>query len=435
MFQNSNFSKDMEENYNRIDRLSQQTDRLDAEDDDLDNSYSSHFKINDDRFFLAKLICLVIAIHGFVMIFVSLATGQKVQAYISLGYSAIMFFNYIAVKFTKNLNVFYPICFIFFFALEILYLLTGGANGFGILWITIIPIFGIFMLSTSIQMILSISMCTILVIAFWTPIREFTYAFSSDFMVRFPILFIIENIFSIAANYRMSRTESRHIATLQELTNLKNNMASEIDAKTYEIHLQQEKNKKFTFEITQALVSAVDAKDPNTAGHSKRVAEYAVMIGKKIGLSGEELDTLYLTSLVHDIGKIGIPDEVIKKEGLYTDEDLLVLKKHTIIGANILSNISSIPEVAAGVRWHHEHYDGSGYPDQLSGTIIPLYARIIAVADAYDSMTSTRKYKQILTKDTVRMEIKNGRGKQFDPVLADCMLEIIDDDKEFRLHE
>lgn len=392
-------------------------------------------KETDDRIFLAKLMCLGISILGVVMLFVSLFTNQIVQVYISIAYSVTMALTFVSILTTKKLTIFYPVCFVFFFALEIGFMITGGSDGFGILWITIIPIFGVFMLTTPILMILSISMCTVLIIGFWTPIRDYMYHFNQDFMVRFPILFFMDNLFAIVANYRMSLTESRRNSALRELTNLKDNLEQEINSKTYEVRIQQEKNRKFTFEITQALVSAVDAKDPNTSGHSKRVAEYSVMIGKKMGLDKDDLDTLYLTGLVHDLGKIGIPDEIIKREGLYTDEDLLILQKHTIIGANILSNITSIPEIAAGVRWHHERYDGNGYPDQLSGTIIPLFARIIAVADAYDSMTSTRSYRQTLPKETVRAEIENGKGKQFDPVIADFMLKIIDEDKDYLLHE
>ena len=135
--------------------------------------------------------------------------------------------------------------------------------------------------------------------------------------------------------------------------------------------------------------------------------------------------------MLHDVGKIGISDAIINKTERLTDEEYAEIKKHPVIGAKILSDISEMPDIQDGARWHHERYGGAGYPDGLSGNDISEIARIIGVADAYDAMTSTRSYRDCLPQDVVRGEIERGSGKQFDPQFADIMLHIIDEDKEY----
>ena len=186
--------------------------------------------------------------------------------------------------------------------------------------------------------------------------------------------------------------------------------------------------------MVKALAAVIDAKDAYTNGHSGRVAEYAKEIGRRSGFSEKQQEEIYLMGLLHDVGKIDIPDAVINKPGKLTPEEFDVIKKHPVIGAQILSKMTDMPRMAIGACWHHERYDGKGYPDGLSGQEIPAEARIIAVADAYDAMTSRRSYRDILPQDKVRNEIKNGKGTQFDPAFADIMIKMIDEDKNFSLH-
>ena len=183
------------------------------------------------------------------------------------------------------------------------------------------------------------------------------------------------------------------------------------------------------------MAEAIDAKDTYTNGHSGRVAEYAEMIAKRCGYTDEHLNSLYMMGLVHDVGKIGIPDAVINKPGKLTDEEYEMIKTHSVLGAKILGTIQGMPSLHTGARWHHERYDGTGYPDGLSGEKIPEEARIIAVADAYDAMTSRRSYRDALTQEKVREEILKGRGTQFDPRFADVMLQLMDEDKDYDLRE
>ena len=199
---------------------------------------------------------------------------------------------------------------------------------------------------------------------------------------------------------------------------------------------RQQKNMRHLFEQTAtALVNAIDAKDKYTHGHSSRVAEYSRRIAEMDGLTEEECDEVYFSALLHDVGKIGVPDRIINKEGKLTDEEFEAIKKHPEIGNTILSSISEYPYLKIGAHHHHERYDGRGYPDKLKGEDIPKIARIVAVADAYDAMTSRRSYRDSIPQSKVREEIIKGSGSQFDPVYANIMQHLIDLDEEYEMRE
>ena len=190
-----------------------------------------------------------------------------------------------------------------------------------------------------------------------------------------------------------------------------------------------------TREMMLALSKTVDAKDHYTNGHSTRVAKYAAEIARRMGKSQEEQEKIYEMGLLHDIGKIGVSEEIINKTSRLTDEEFAQIKQHTVIGCNILRQISVMPELADGARSHHERYDGRGYPDGLAGEAIPERARIICLADCYDAMTSTRTYSKPMAQQAVRAEIVRCSGTQFDPDIAQVMLSMIDDDTEYTMHE
>ena len=192
---------------------------------------------------------------------------------------------------------------------------------------------------------------------------------------------------------------------------------------------------RLSLQMVQALANTIDAKDSYTNGHSTRVAEYSVMIAKRMGYTGGKLEHLYYAALLHDIGKIGVPREIINKPSRLTDEEYAIIKSHPSIGGKILKEVTEIPDIAIGARYHHERYDGKGYPDGLQGANIPELARIIGVADAYDAMTSKRSYRDVLAQDIVREEIEKGKGTQFDSEIAQIMLEIMDEDVNYKMHE
>ena len=206
------------------------------------------------------------------------------------------------------------------------------------------------------------------------------------------------------------------------------------EAHKNEVLLLKEKQ-EMTDQIVSSLVTAIDAKDEYTNGHSRRVAEYSADIADKAGKTEEECNEIYLMALLHDVGKIGVPGYIINKAGKLTEEEFDKIKQHPIIGRRILERISSSPRLVVGASYHHERYDGKGYPYGLQGEEIPEEARIIAVADSYDAMSSKRSYRDALPQETVRQEIEKGRGTQFDPKFAQIMLEIIDADKDYNLRQ
>ncbi len=192
---------------------------------------------------------------------------------------------------------------------------------------------------------------------------------------------------------------------------------------------------KLSYEVMLAFSKAVDAKDHYTNGHSERVAKYAKEIARRMGRSESEQEEIYELGLLHDIGKIGIPEGIINKVGLLTDDEFNEIKKHTVIGWDILKTITEIPWLSKGARWHHERYDGKGYPDGLSGKDIPEEARIICLADCYDAMTSKRSYSLPREQSAVREEIVRCSGTQFDPDISKFLLDMIDEDTDFKLRE
>lgn len=198
---------------------------------------------------------------------------------------------------------------------------------------------------------------------------------------------------------------------------------------------RRRKIERLSVQVVRSLVGTIDAKDKYTNGHSLRVAEYSREIMRRMGGTEQEQADVYYIGMLHDIGKIGIPDAIICKSSHLTDEEYELVKSHPVIGADILKNISEIPGIDIGAKWHHEKYDGTGYPDGLRGEEIPMMARLIGVADAYDAMASKRSYRDVLPQATVRQEIEKGKGTQFDPYFADIMLQMIDADTDYQMRE
>ena len=206
---------------------------------------------------------------------------------------------------------------------------------------------------------------------------------------------------------------------------LRNLQDMELHRQKIEVEKSKQQTERISLQMMQTLATTIEAKDEYTRGHSYRVAEYAALIAKELGWSQDEIINLKHAAHLHDIGKIGIPDSVLNKPTQLTENEDNLLKKHTIIGAEILKDVTLIPHVVEVTRNHHEHYDGSGYPDGLAGTEIPIYARIIAVADCYDAMNSRRIYRNVLSQDEIYEEILKNKGTQFDPEIADIFLTLL----------
>ena len=269
------------------------------------------------------------------------------------------------------------------------------------------------------------------------------YVFNACIMkyVVYPInamAFLMERYFSVSEQERTRVLPNLNIHSGDEVEQLYHSLQKMVVDMALHIDQQLEQERRvarLTKEFMLALAKAVDAKDHYTSGHSFRVARYAREIARRMGKTAKEQEDIYTMGLLHDIGKIGIPKEIINKKGKLTDEEYRTIRQHPVLGYEILQYVEELPGLATGARWHHERYDGHGYPDGLSGEDIPEEARIICVADAYDALTSKRTYSGIRPQADVRAEIVRCKGTQFDPAIADVMIQMIDDDRGYHMHE
>jgi len=217
------------------------------------------------------------------------------------------------------------------------------------------------------------------------------------------------------------RTPVRGSAEISELAENFNLMASDIEEYIERLKEAAEENRELFIGSIRMLAAAIDEKDPYTRGHSGRVAKYSTVIAQEMGMSAEELDKLKISALLHDVGKIGVDDRVLKKPGSLTPEEFDVMKTHTTKGANIMRPVSQLKDMLPGIELHHEHMDGRGYPYGLAGPQIPTMARIIAVADTLDAMTTNRPYQSAMDLDYALGRVKALAGSKFDPAVVDAL--------------
>lgn len=221
------------------------------------------------------------------------------------------------------------------------------------------------------------------------------------------------------------RVMKSRISRILELHDLRNDLEVKLAEKTKQVEM-------ITLNSIMAIAKTIEAKDTYTSGHSDRVAYCSVEIAKRLGWEEERIRDLNYMALMHDIGKIGVPDEILNKPMPLQDDEWEILKKHATVGGEILKNIHAIHNLYYGALYHHERYDGHGYPNGLAGENIPTEARIIAIADTYDAMTSNRAYRDRLTEDKVLAELENAKGTQLDAGLVDVFLQMLKDG--FRLN-
>ena len=212
----------------------------------------------------------------------------------------------------------------------------------------------------------------------------------------------------------------------QQLKYLRENLEKEVKRQTAVAYDRQLKIQKLSIEIVETLAQAIDEKDEYTNGHSRRVSEYSVLLANEMCWTSEKIEQLRVSALLHDVGKIGIPDNILLKPGRLTDDEYKIIKSHAAKGGKILQNVSSLPIAAETANYHHERFDGKGYPKGLKGTEIPEYARIVSIADAYDAMNSRRVYRDALPREEIRRRLEEGKGSQFDPCYLDVFLILFD---------
>lgn len=236
-----------------------------------------------------------------------------------------------------------------------------------------------------------------------------------------PIRSLAESTRAISRGEFHERTPVRGAAEISELAETFNKMAGDIEEFIERLKQAAEENRELFLGTIRMLGAAIDEKDPYTRGHSGRVAKYSVIIGNLLDLSPEELDRLRISALLHDVGKIGVDDRVLKKPGSLTPEEFELMKQHPTKGANIMRPVAQLKEMLPGIELHHEHVDGRGYPYGLQGNQIPLMARIIAVADTLDAMTTNRPYQSAMELDYALARIRQLAGTKFDSPVVDAL--------------
>ena len=269
------------------------------------------------------------------------------------------------------------------------------------------------------------NICLILIVVFFGKLGFVTALILS--VLQFPSIFI-----SIVVNHNMRAIPGffANVVTIVAILIIYNGIKQVVKLRAKEMKRLKEQqmfSQRLFEQTATSLVTAIDAKDEYSHGHSVRVAEYSEKIAKTLGWSEEECNKVYYAALLHDVGKINISDAILNKPGKLDGEERDIIKTHTTNGAQILKDFSSVPHIVEGARYHHERYDGKGYPEGLSGEQIPLVARIIGVADAFDAMNSDRCYRKAYPMEKIVKELKEGAGKQFDPEVVKVMLELIEE--------
>ncbi len=377
-----------------------------------DYVYDSSVDI-EERTFMMFSIAVLFAL--FAAIPCGLIMHEPLSATISTAIGAVSFTIYVLLAFLrsqiKRAKFVLSLILVFLF-LPAMFFSNGGVEGGTPIWLLLGTIYIALILEGKLKIIMMI--CEgIVMIACWMigyifPDLIIGYSRGGNYFDSIAALFIVSGIIYTLISFQSSlyRKEEEH------------------------------KNVQRLFSQTAtALANAIDAKDKYTHGHSSRVAEYSRKIAERLGKSPAECDEIYYAALLHDVGKIGVPEEIITKEGKLTAEEFDLIKQHPVIGAQILKSITEYPYLSIGANFHHERYDGKGYPQKLKGTDIPEIARIISVADAYDAMTSKRSYRDTIPQDKVREQLIEGAGTQFDPVFANIMLHLVDLDTEYEMKE
>lgn len=244
-----------------------------------------------------------------------------------------------------------------------------------------------------------------------------------------PVVELLATARLVADGQYSQRVPVRGARELADLSETFNVMSEAIEKSVDRLKQAAKENQELFFNSIRALAAAIDAKDPYTRGHSERVARYAVVLAKNMGLPPEEVRKVRISALLHDVGKIGIDDRILRKPTALTDEEFEVMKTHPVKGALIMGQIPQLKEVIPGMRHHHEKWAGDGYPDGLQGEEIPKLARIIAVADTFDAMTTTRPYQKAMRLDYVVSRIRSFSGIRFDPEVTNAL------DRAFTTHE
>lgn len=298
-----------------------------------------------------------------------------------------------------------------------------GNTGIGSIWLLLLPVLTMYVVGLSYGFYSTLFAVAGLVTMFLIPItrNNLLKLYDSTFLIRYSILFIIDSILSTISMmnfHSLRKKENESHERLVAAVNDEHNKVASISMQTI-----------------LAISNAVEAKNIYVGKHSVRVAHFSCLIAEKLNWSKSEIKRLHTVAMLHDIGKIGINSSLLNKESRLTDEEFNEMKKHTIIGGQILKDLTIVPKANLVANYHHEHFDGKGYPEALYGNQIPVEARIVCIADSFDSMKYQRRYKKTLDVNSIRNELIKGKGTHFDPGLTDIFLQICEENQWFENYE
>ncbi|MBR5116949.1 MAG: diguanylate cyclase, partial [Lachnospiraceae bacterium] len=368
-------------------------------------------------------VSITTALLGLVLILLDMATGQYEMLYPAFATFLGGVFCGVTAGVLKNRDIAILIPTGFCAIAFTIYVLTGAGEGTAVLWSLLLPIGISYFVSVKYGILLSVYYSILFAALFYTPLKAGISAYYSEaFMSRFPLLYLSMALFTSIAMIQYHRgvlLENEYTERLHDEVAKQTAVAEERSRKIEQMSLQ----------TIQTLAHAIDAKDPYTRWHSTRVSQYSVALAEALGWDPERVNDLRYAALLHDIGKIGVPDSILNNPRRLTDVEYDIIKSHTTMGEDILLNKIVIGTAADVAGSHHERYDGTGYPRGLKGKVISEEARIVAIADSFDAMNTNRIYRKAYDRPYIRKELLEGRGKQFDPEMVDVFLGLWDSGK------
>ena len=362
---------------------------------------------------ILRVISLFCAVLGLILIVINSLTGQTMMLITSVFtfLSGIACWYCAAVLKDRSWAIMIPTLFSLIFCT--VYAFTGAAEGSAILWSLLVPIGMCYFVSVRGGILLSAFYSLLYFVLFYTPLgASLSMYYNDKFMARFPIVYLSLSVFTGISMYQYHQTALLEIDYTHRLN-------EEVKRQTAVAEERSHRIEQMSLATIHTLANAIDAKDPFSKGHSTRVSQYAALLAESLGWPRERVSDLRYAAMLHDIGKIGVPDSILSKPRRLTDVEYGIVKSHTYMGADTLREKIVIDPAEAVARSHHERYDGKGYPDGLRGEEIPLEARIVAIADAFDAMNSDRVFRKAYDSEYILNELLSNRGSQFDPALTD----------------
>ena len=362
----------------------------------------------------------VTAILGIVLVFVNAYKHDRTMLLAAIATTLAGSGCAFCAKVLKNREMAVKIPTLFCGIIITVYVFTGAGEGSAVLWSILIPIGMCYFISVKYGIILSAYYTILFFIVFLTPFNTYLQKYYNvGFMERYPLMYMCLTLFTGIAMIQY------HRKTLFEI-DYASRLNDEVKKQTRVAEEKSKKLQQMSIQTIQTLANAIDAKDSYTIGHSSRVSQYSVRLAKALGWDSERVDNIKYSALLHDIGKIGVPDSILNNPRRLTDVEYEIIKSHTTMGGDILKDRTMIRSAEDVARSHHERFDGSGYPRGLKGENISEEARIVAIADAFDAMSSNRVYRRRCDKGHIRNELVEGTSRQFDPQFADVFINLLD---------